>query len=118
MFWKQARPWVESGKVQLRHVMVGMLRADSLGKSAALLAANDPEAALEEHESAGKASTLKPQEKVSAAMRQKLDDNLMLMGETGAAATPAIFYMDANGRLQQHQGAPQPDALEQIMGPR
>lgn len=118
MFWKQARPWVESGKVQLRHVMVGMLRADSMGKSAALLAANDPEAALEEHESAGKASTLKPQEKVSAAMRRKLDDNLMLMGETGAAATPAIFYMDANGRLQQHQGAPQPDALEQIMGPR
>ena len=27
MFWKQARPWVESGKVQLRHIMVGMLRA-------------------------------------------------------------------------------------------
>ncbi|MCF7202117.1 thiol:disulfide interchange protein DsbG [Pseudomonas sp. JM10B5a] len=118
MFWKQARPWVESGKVQLRHIMVGMLRVDSLGKSAALLAASDPEAALEAHESAGKASKLKAQEKVSAAMRQKLDDNLMLMGETGAQATPAIFYMDAKGRLQQHQGAPQPEALEQIMGPR
>ena len=59
MFWKQARPWVEAGDVQLRHVMVGMLRPDSAGKSAALLAAKDPEAALNEHEAAGKASTLK-----------------------------------------------------------
>src|SRR3546814_8987929 len=50
MFWKQARPWVESGKVQLRHIMVGMLRADSAGKSAALLSAKDPRAALNEHE--------------------------------------------------------------------
>ena len=49
MFWKQARPWVESGKVQLRHIMVGMLRADSAGKSAALLSAKDPQAALNEH---------------------------------------------------------------------
>ncbi|CAM5602480.1 hypothetical protein SSTU70S_03334 [Stutzerimonas stutzeri] len=56
MFWKQARPWVESGKVQLRHIMVGMLRADSAGKSAALLSASKPEAALNEHEAAGKAS--------------------------------------------------------------
>ena len=39
MFWEQARPWVESGKVQLRHIMVGIIREDSPGKSAALLAA-------------------------------------------------------------------------------
>ena len=40
------------------------------------------------------------------------------MPRVGAQATPAIFYLDANGRLQQHQGAPQPDVLETIMGPR
>lgn len=31
MFWEQARPWVESGKVQLRHIMVGIIREDSPG---------------------------------------------------------------------------------------
>jgi len=118
MFWKQARPWVESGKVQLRHIMVGMLRADSAGKSAALLSAKDPQAALNEHEAAGKASKLKPLQKIPAALEKQLTDNLMLMSELGAQATPAIFYLDDNGRLQQHQGAPQPDALAQIMGPR
>ncbi len=118
MFWKQARPWVESGKVQLRHIMVGMLRADSAGKSAALLSAKDPQAALNEHEAAGKASKLKALEKIPAELEEQLTANLMLMGELGAQATPAIFYLDDSGRLQQHQGAPRPDALEEIMGPR
>ena len=118
MFWKQARPWVDSGKVQLRHIMVGMLRADSAGKSAALLSAKDPQAALNEHEAAGKASKLKALDKIPAELEEQLTANLMLMGELGAQATPAIFYLDDNGRLQQHQGAPRPEALEEIMGPR
>lgn len=29
MFWEQARPWVDAGKVQLRHIMVGIIREDS-----------------------------------------------------------------------------------------
>ena len=49
MFWEQARPWVKAGKVQLRHIMVGIIREDSPGKSAALFAAKDPQKALEEH---------------------------------------------------------------------
>jgi thiol:disulfide interchange protein DsbG len=118
LFWKQARPWVEAGKVQLRHIMVGMLRADSAGKSAALLAASDPSAALHKHESAGKASTLQPLGEIPATIGQQLDANLALMDELGAAATPAIFYRDAGGRLQQQQGAPQPEMLETILGPK
>lgn len=117
MFWNQARPWVEAGDVQLRHVMVGMLRPDSAGKSAALLAAKDPEEALNEHEAAGKASTLKPIERISPKVNEQLEANLTLMGEMGASATPAIYYLDDEGRLQQQQGAPRPDSLKQIMGP-
>ena len=40
-----------------------------------------------------------------------------LMGAMGASATPAIYYLDGNGRLQQQQGAPRPDSLAKIMGP-
>jgi len=117
MFWKQARPWVESGDVQLRRVMVGMLRPDSAGKSAALLEAKDPAAALNTHETAGKASKLEPLEDVSPKLTERLEANLTLMGEMGASATPAIYYLDDSGRLQQQQGAPRPDSLTKIMGP-
>jgi thiol:disulfide interchange protein DsbG len=118
MFWKQARPWVEAGDVQVRHVMVGILRQDSVAKAAALLRAKDQQAALHAHESAGKASKLQALEKIPSATQQQLDNNLALMTEMGASATPTIFYQDENGQLRQQMGAPRPDALEQIMGPR
>jgi len=118
MFWEQARPWVESGKVQLRHIMVGIIREDSPAKSAALLAAKDPAKALAEHEKAGKASTLKPLEKVPEAVQQKLAANMALMEEMGLQATPAIFYQDDQGNLQSQQGAPRPEMLGTILGKR
>ena len=40
-FWKQARPLVESGKVQLRHIVVGVIRPSSKGQAATILS-NEP----------------------------------------------------------------------------
>ncbi len=118
MFWEQARPWVKAGKVQLRHIMVGIIREDSPGKSAALLASQDTAKALEEHESAGKASKLKALAKIPAEIQARLDANMKLMEELELSATPAIFYLDDKGQLQQQQGAPSPDKLGKILGPK
>lgn len=118
MFWEQARPWVQAGKVQLRHIMVGIIREDSPGKSAALLASKDPAKALDDHEKAGKKSTLKALKTIPADVQAKLDANMRLMDELELSATPAIFYMDDKGELQQQQGAPSPDKLAKILGPK
>ena len=118
LFWEQARPWVKAGKVQLRHIMVGIIRENSPGKSAALLAAKDPAKALAEHEQAGKASTLQALTQIPSEVQAKLDGNMALMQELGLSATPAIFYRDAAGNLQTQQGAPSPAALEKLLGPR
>lgn len=118
MFWEQARPWVKAGKVQLRHIMVGIIREDSPGKSAALLAAKEPEKALADHEKAGKGSPLKPLKEIPPAIQAKLDANQALMDELELSATPAIFYLDDQGELQQQQGAPSPDKLVKILGPK
>ena len=118
MFWEQARPWVDAGKVQLRHIMVGIIREDSPGKSAALLAAKNPQQALHDHEKAGKASTLKALGSIPADVQAQLDANMQLMSELDVAATPAIFYLDEQGNLQQQQGAPSPEKLAKILGPK
>ncbi|MDZ5602340.1 thiol:disulfide interchange protein DsbG [Pseudomonas sp. RP23018S] len=118
LFWEQARPWVESGKVQLRHIMVGIIRADSLAKSAALLAAQDPAKALHTHEAAGKGSDLKPLAQIPAAIEQQLAGNMTLLKELGLQATPAIFFLDEHGRMQRQQGAPRPEMLEALLGKR
>ena len=92
------------------------LASDATGQRASTAA--EVVAALNAHEAAGKASKLKALEQIPAALEKQLTDNLMLMSELGAQATPAIFYLDDNDRLQQHQGAPRPEALETILGPR
>lgn len=117
MFWEQARPWVASGKVQLRHIMVGIIREDSAAKAATLMADANPEAALQRHEQAGKASTLKAMTTIPKAIQTKIDANMKLMEALGLSATPAIFYKDAQGHLQQQQGAPRPETLAKMMGP-
>ena len=35
-FWNDAQPWVKAGKVQVRHVLVGILRDNSAGKAGGL----------------------------------------------------------------------------------
>lgn len=117
-FWHQARPWVDSGKVQLRHIMVGLLSPDSAGKAAALLTAKQPEAALKQHEMAGDGSSLKALETVPSNVQEQLDANLALMTELGSEATPTIVYRDAKGRLQMQKGLPPAQAMAELLGPK
>ena len=117
-FWNDARPWVKTGKVQLRHVMVGILGPTSPGKAAALLAAKDPQAALTQHELGRASGGIKPLSAIPPKIRSELDANEKLMEQLGASATPTIFYKDANGKLQMMQGAPAGEKLIDILGPR
>ena len=132
-FWADARPWVDSGKVVLRHVMVGILTPTSAGKAAALLAAKDPAAALTAYErghmeqngksiASGRArplgdAGLKPLEDIPADIEGKLTANHRLMASLGLQATPAMVWRDANGNVQMRTGAP-PSELPAILGPR
>ncbi|MDH0748203.1 thiol:disulfide interchange protein DsbG [Pseudomonas sp. GD03842] len=118
LFWEQARPWVKAGKVQLRHIMVGVIREDSAAKAATLLSDANPEVALQKHEQAGKSSTLKAMATIPKDIQAKLDANMKLMDDMGLSATPSIFYKDVNGHVKQQQGAPRPDVLAKMMGPK
>ena len=132
-FWADARPWVDSGKVVLRHIMVGILTPTSAGKAAALLADKNPSAALAAHErghTAENAKTLstgrpkplgdsgvKPMSSIPAAVQAKLDANEKLMGQWGLQATPAVVWRDSAGIVQMRTGAPE-GTLAEVFGPR
>lgn len=132
-FWADARPWVDSGKVVLRHVIVGILTPTSPGKAAALLASKDPAAALAAYERAhveqneksiasgrprplGDAG-LEPLATIPADVKAKLDANERLMASLGLQATPAMVWRDADGAVQMRSGAPT-SALATVLGPR
>ncbi|AZY50060.1 thiol:disulfide interchange protein DsbG [Bordetella avium] len=117
-FWEAARPWVDAGKVQLRHIMVGVIRQDSPGKAAAILEASDPSAALVENELNFDKGGIKPLAKISDSVRRTLEDNRLLMLDMGFRGTPGIVIKDDTGLVQKIRGMPQAASFEEVFGPR
>lgn len=117
-FWQQSRPWIDSGHVQIRHILVGMLTQTSPGKAAAILAADDPAQALHDHENAGKDKGIAPLDDIPTELDAILKRNAQLMEQLQVQGTPGIFYFDPEGKLQIQRGAPLDEHLEQILGPR
>ncbi|WP_395517560.1 thiol:disulfide interchange protein DsbG [Pseudorhizobium flavum] len=114
--WTVARPWVEGGKVQLRHVMVGVIRQDSPAKAAAILQAASPEEALAENANNYEGGGIAPADTMDPAIAQKLEGNATLMTELGFSGTPAIVFKKPDGSIDKMAGLPQDAALEMILG--
>jgi thiol:disulfide interchange protein DsbG len=102
--WKMARPAVKAGKVQFRHIMVGIIRADSPDKAAALLTASSPPAALMQHEQQIAKGGVQPLRHIPDAVQKQLDANRQLMTDFGVFATPATLYQSKDGTLKTIQG--------------
>lgn len=116
--WEAARPWVDAGKVQLRHLLVGVIRADSPAKAAAILGAANPSAALAENERKFDRGGIEPVDHVPDEVRQILDDNQMLMLSTGFQGTPGIVVRESDGSVRKFSGMPQRAQLAEVLGPR
>ena len=115
-FWQNAQPWLNSGKVQLRILMVGMLRPDSGQKAAAIMMSDDPAKTLAEYEQSKGKMALNIPATIKPEITKALEANLALMDELGGSATPSIYYLNKQGRLQQHQGLPDEKTMKTIMG--
>lgn len=116
-FWETSRPWVEAGKVQLRHVIVGVIKADSSTKAAAILGAPDPTAALALNERNFRKGGITPATSVPENIRATLDANQALMAELGFNGTPGIVFQDKDGLVQRINGLPQKQVLADVLGP-
>lgn len=117
-FWKAARPWVDAGKVQLRHLLVGIIKQNSPAKAAAILGAPDPTAALLENEHNYANGGIAPAQTVPAEIRSALEANQVLMASLGLRGTPGIIVQDGKGLLKQYNGMPRPEMLAEVLGPR
>lgn len=123
--WADARPWVEAGKVQLRHILVGVIRPDSAGKAATVLTSKDPAAALAAHSKlhgSGRVQPvdgkgLQPMKNIPANIRTQLANNQHAMNQLGLSATPALVWKDAQGQVHTLTGAPE-GKLTEVFGPK
>lgn len=117
-FWQTARPWVEAGKVQIRHVMVGILKEDSMGKAATILASDDPAETFARAERNYGGDGLQVADDIPREARKQVAENNTLMESLGYYATPTILYRTDGDEVAVKQGLPQGDEIEQILGPK
>jgi len=117
-FRQQAEPWIEAGEVQLRHILVGILKEDSLTKAATILGSENPEAALHNHQASYEQGGIAVDRKLVSAAHMDVKANNRLMQELGLRATPSTLYKDDDGKVVMVQGLPNPQALERMMGPK
>ena len=117
-FWQAARRWVQSGKVQLRHILVGVIREDSANKAAAIMTAASPSEAFKLHEQQHAQGGVQALAVIPDNVRARLDANERIMTELGVRGTPGIVFRDEAGALQTLSGMPAPEDLEKVLGPR
>lgn len=118
MFWKQARSWLKSGKVELRHVLVGVISKTSPNKAATILTADNPEQMLIKNKKQYPDGGIEPMTDIPAKIQGKLIANLQLMHQLGLRGTSSIVYRDDQNHVQCQRGVPSQRAMEQILGPR
>ncbi len=123
--WVEARPWVESGKVQIRHIMVGIIRDNSSAKAATVLTDANPSARMDAYGNfirAGRPASLskddiQPMDAIPAEVMAKIDANHQLMASLKLQATPSLVWKDEAGNVQIRTGAPEQTVLE-AFGPK
>lgn len=116
-FWQQSQPWIQAGKVQVRHVVVGIISDSSPNKAAAILTADNPEQMLVKNKKQFAEGGITPMEDIPAQVQSKLIANLQLMRQFNLRGTPGIVYRDDQGHVQFWRGVPPDNAMSTIMGP-
>ena len=116
-FRTAAAPWINAGKVQIRHIVVGVLARDSVAKASTILASKKPHGALIRTFETFRSGGIVPVHDASERGKSGVEANNRLMSELGVSATPGIYYKDGNGNVKMRLGLPPESEFQQIMNP-
>lgn len=114
-FREQAEPWVKSGKVQIRHVVVGILGQNSLDKAATINGSKDTTAAFLDNQHQFERNGIAIDNKAKSAGLKATEKNNDLMQTLGLTGAPAVYYQ-VDGKTELARGLPQGEAFNRMMG--
>lgn len=117
-FYEQSRPWVKNDQVEIRHILVAVLKPSSQSKAAAILQADKPARAFAQHENQYASGGIEPADTIKASTKKAIAQNTRLMSRLKIRGTPGLVYKDDSGDIQIKQGLPGSSALKKIFGPK
>lgn len=111
---EMADPYIVKGEVQLRHIIVGILQEDSIKKAAAILGADSPEQALQQHIQHADETPVDLNEAARNKGALLVEENNQLMEQLGFMATPTSVYKDEKGHVRLIEGMPMRDDIDKL----
>ncbi|GMV68920.1 MAG: hypothetical protein AMXMBFR76_13590 [Pseudomonadota bacterium] len=115
LLWRVTRHYHEAG-LQVRHLLVDVIKASSTGKAATILQAKEPAEALADNEARFRAGGVAVAEKIQDETRKTLTRHRQMMDRLGVSGTPAMLYKDAEGKIRLQRGMTDLDTLTQVIG--
>lgn len=116
-FRTAALPWINAGKVQIRHIVVGVLASDSVAKASTILGSKKPHGAYIKNFETFRSGGIVPAHDASERGKAQVEANNRLMSRLGVSATPGIYYKDGSGNVRMRLGLPPETELKGIMAP-
>lgn len=113
LLWRASKPYYSEG-LQVRHIMVGILKPSSPGKAAAILGADNPAAALRRHERNHDSGGIEPVSSPDDGVQGRLTRNQQLMKRFGIRATPGLVFRTAEGGVRKLMGMPRISQIPEI----
>lgn len=115
-FREMAEPYIAEGKVQFRHIIVGILQQKSLAAAATIMGSDSPEEAFQQHRQLSEKGGIA----IDNAKASKGNDivlaNNHLMEDLHMHATPTNVYRDNDGEIQVVEGMPVQQEIKRIFG--
>lgn len=127
LLYDRVEPLIAKGELQVRWVPVGVIKATSKGKAAAMLLPSSDKARvaiLKKDEAAFKLKTeeggVKPLDQHSSnvavkAAFKKVEENNVLFTQYQFVGTPVLLYLDQSGKPAVYPGYPRGAALTQLI---
>jgi thiol:disulfide interchange protein DsbG len=112
--WRQSQSHLD-GHLQIRHVLVAALGPSSMGKAATILAADDPQKALDRHERHFRQGGVEAMKSVPPELRKRIEANGDLMRSLGINGTPGVVFRDRKGKVRVHTGLPPAKMLAELI---
>src|SRR5699024_1506999 len=107
--YQRAQSLIASGDLQVHWIMVGVLGQSSIGRAAAILAADDSAAALAKNEASyqprAEQGGIKPIQPTDSLARV-LKHHRQAMFSIGGTVTPTIVFKGPQDRWRSHVGVP------------
>lgn len=113
---ESVKPYVEEGRLQVRHIMVGIIREASPAIASSILGSEDPYQMFLEHMNTFDDGGIVMDGNAMRRAQSDLRENQAIMREMGLSSTPVSYYKDSDGNVQMLQGAPRSrEQIEQML---